>query len=142
MHYRTFIILSLLLSGHVWGVDRKPAVEDFVGIEIDHPETTPQGTDSLVNLEKEIQTISAEAYTVKAPKKSMTSQPSPIIWSATNTIAFVLFLGLPLFSWLFVMNRLRKRAGVDSASNVEVLEKYRRDREQSKKNEAVSKKAS
>lgn len=142
MHYRTFIILSFLLSGHVWGVDRKPAVEDFVGIEIDHPETTPQGTDSLVNLEKEIQTISAEAYTVKAPKKSMVSQPSPIIWSATNTIAFVLFLGLPLFSWLFVMNRLRKRAGVDSASNVEVLEKYRRDREQSKKNEAVSKKAS
>ena len=143
MHFRTFIILSLLLSSQVWGaVGRKPAVEDFVGIEMDHPESTPQGTDSLVNLEKEIQTISAEAYTVKNPKKSIQTESTTITWSVTNTMAIILILGLPLFSWLFVMNRLRKRAGAESASNVEVLEKYRREREQSRKKEDISKKAS
>lgn len=142
MHFRTFIILSLLLSSQVWAVDRKPAVEDFVGIEIDHPETTPNGSDSLVNLEKDIETISAEAYTVKKPKKTFETPPETINWSVTNTMAIALILGLPLISWLFVMNRLRKRAGVESASNVEVLEKYRREREQSKKKEDLSRKAS
>ncbi|MES2527647.1 MAG: hypothetical protein V4598_11195 [Bdellovibrionota bacterium] len=142
MHFRTFIILSFLLSSQVWAVGRKPAVEDFVGIDIEHPETTPQGTDSLVNLEKDIETISAEAYTVKKPKKTFEPQSETITWTFTNTMAIVLILGLPLFSWLFVMNRLRKRAGVESASNVEVLEKYRREREQSKKKEDLSRKAS
>ncbi len=143
MHFRIIFILSLLLSSQAWAaVGRKPAVEDFVGIEIDHPESTPQGSESLVNLEKDIETISAEAYTVKKPKKTFETQPEPINWSVTNTMAIVLILGLPLFSWLFVMNRLRKRAGVESASNVEVLEKYRREREQSKKKEDLSRKAS
>ncbi len=143
MHFRTFIILSFLLSSQVWAIGRKPAVEDFVGIEIDHPESTPQGSESLVNLEKDIETISAEAYTVKKPKKTIETQSdSAITWNFTNTMAIVLILGLPLFSWLFVMNRLRKRAGVESASNVEVLEKYRREREQSKKKEDLSRKAS
>jgi hypothetical protein len=143
MHFRTFIILGFLLSGQIWGeVGRKPAVEDFVGIEIEHPETTPQGTDSLVNLEKEIQTISAEAYTLKARKKSIQTRPETITWSVTNTMAIVVFMGLPLISWLFVMNRLRKRASIESASNVEVLEKYRLQREQSRKKEELTKKAS
>lgn len=144
MHFRTFILAGLVVSNMALAVDRKPAVEDFVGIEIEHPETTPQGTDSLVNLEKDIQTIHAEAYTVKsAPKKtaSVTATEAPA-WNLTNTMAAILIVGLPLFSWLMVMNRLRKRAGVESASNVEVLEKYRREREQARKKEEEIRKVS
>lgn len=144
MQFRSFIIIGLLLSSVAWGVDRRPAVEDFVGIEVDHPESTPQGTDSLVNLEKDIQTIHAEAYTVKhAPKKtSFEANNETSSWGVVNSMALILFIGLPLFSWLFIMNRLRKRASVESASNVEVLEKYRREREMSRKREEAERKAS
>ncbi|MFL5784021.1 MAG: hypothetical protein ACJ76H_05370 [Bacteriovoracaceae bacterium] len=146
MHFRTFIICVLLISSTLaWGVDRKPAVEDFVGIEVDHPETTPQGTDSLVNLEKDIQTIHAEAYTsVKSsPKKTEFSSSSvELPWSMTNIVSVFMIMALPLFIWFVVMNRLRKKASVESASNVEVLEKYRRDREQARKREESERKAS
>jgi hypothetical protein len=143
MQFRSFIIIGLLLSSVAWGVDRRPAVEDFVGIEVDHPESVPQGTDSLVNLEKDIQTIHAEAYTVKSsPKKASFTEPSESHWSILNSMAVLLTIGLPLISWLFVMNRLRKRASLESASNVEVLEKYRRERELGRKKEVSERKAS
>lgn len=144
MQFRSFIIVGLLISSVAWGVDRRPAVEDFVGIEVDHPEATPQPADSLVNLEKDIQTIHAEAYTVKsAPKKtSYSANAETSNWGVVNSMAVILLVGLPLFSWLFIMNRLRKRASVESASNVEVLERYRREREQKQKKEDFERKAS
>lgn len=144
MHFRLFMIAGLLISSFAWGVNRKPAVEDFVGIEVEHPEAAPQGPESLVNLEKDIQTIQAEAYTVKkvAKKPTFHEEATPAPWTATNTVAVILIIGLPLFSWLMVMNRLRKRASVESASNVEVLEKYRREREQARKKEEAERKAS
>lgn len=144
MRFRTFIIAGLVVSNMALAVDRRPAVEDFVGIEVDQPEATPQGTDSLVNLERDIQTIHAEAYTVKStPKKPvLISATETTNWDLTNTMAAVLVVGLPLFSWLFIMNRLRKRAGVESASNVEVLERYRREREQARKKEEEIRKVS
>jgi hypothetical protein len=145
MHFRTFTICALLISSTLaWGVDRKPAVEDFVGIEVDHPESTPQGTDSLVNLEKDIQTIHAEAYTsVKtSPKKTEFSSSVELPWSVTNIVSVFMLMTLPLFVWFVVMNRLRKKASVESASNVEVLEKYRRDRELARKREESERKAS
>lgn len=142
MQFRSFIIVGLLLSSVAWGVDRRPAVEDFVGIEVDHPEATPQPADSLVNLEKDIQTIHAEAYTVKSAKKPTFDSASENSWGVLNSMAVLLIIGLPLFSWLVVMNRLRKRASVESASNVEVLERYRREREKSRKKEDYERKAS
>lgn len=144
MQFRLFIFAVLLFSQTSWGVSRKPAVEDFVGIEVDHPETTPQGAESLVNLEKDIQTIEASAYTVKSVPKKPTFMPETPAepWSATNAAALVLLLGLPLFSWLTVMHRLKKRASLESASNVEVLERYRRERELARNREASEKKAS
>ncbi len=143
MHFRIFIILTVLVSANCWAQGRKPAVEDFVGIEIEHPEPAPQGTESLVNLEKDIQTIHAEAYTsVKTSPKAVPVVMTETKWSVLDSMALVLILGLPLFSWLFVMNRLRKRASVESASNVEVLEKYRREREMARKKEEELRKAS
>ncbi len=144
MHFRLFMIAGLLVSSLAWAADRRPAVEDFVGIEVEHPESTPQGSEPLVNLEKDIQTIQAEAYTVKSVSKKPVfhQEPGPSPWNSTNTVAVIFIIGLPLMSWLFVMNRLRKRAGVECASNVEVLEKYRRERELSRKREDSERKAS
>ena len=142
MVFRTLILAGILLSSSVWGVGRKPAVEDFVGIDMEHHEPTPQGTDSLENLGKDIQTIHAEAYTVRKTPKTLESSSSIPEWNLGNIMALVLILGLPLFSWLLVMNKMRKRASVESASNVEVLERYRREREQSRKKENGGRKAS
>lgn len=142
MQFRSFIIIGLLLSSTAWAVGRRPAVEDFVGIEVDHPETTPQGTDSLVNLEKDIQTIHAEAYTVKKAPKTFESTTDSTPWSVANTMSVFMIIALPLFSWFFVMNRMRKRASLESASNVEVLERYRRERELNRKKEDQERKVS
>lgn len=142
MVFRTLILAGILLSSFAWGVDRRPAVEDFVGIEIEHPDTVPQGTDSLENLGKDIQTIHAEAYTVKKTPKTLEPSSTLPEWSLVNTMTLVLIIGLPLFSWLMVMNKMRKRASVESASNVEVLERYRREREQARKKEDAGRKAS
>lgn len=144
MYFRLFMIAGLLISSCAWGVDRRPAVEDFVGIEVEHPEAAPQGPESLVNLEKDIETIQAEAYTVKKVERKPTfhEESNPAPWTPLNIAAVTLILGLPLLSWLFVVNRFRKRASVESASNVEVLEKYRREREQSRKKEDAERKAS
>lgn len=143
MHFRTLIIVGLLVSGMSWAQGRKPAVEDFVGIEIEHPESTPQASESLVNLEKDIQTIHAEAYTSVKTKPAKFSEPEASApWSVTNTMAIVMLMGLPFMTWLMVMNRLRKKATAESASNVEVLEKYRKERELAKKKEESIRKAS
>ncbi len=143
MHFRTLIIAGLLVSGMTWAQGRKPAVEDFVGIEIEHPETTPQASESLVNLEKDIQTINAEAYTsVKTNTRKFAEPDAPTPWSVTNTVAIVMLISLPFMTWLMVMNRLRKKATAESASNVEVLEKYRKERELAKKKEESIRKAS
>ena len=143
MHFRTLIIVGLMVSSVTWAQGRKPAVEDFVGIEVEHPETTPQASESLVNLEKDIQTIHAEAYTsVKTNPRKFSEPDASTPWSLTNTMAIVMLMGLPFMTWLMVMNRLRKKATAESASNVEVLEKYRREREQSRKKEESTRKAS
>lgn len=144
MHFRLLIAVVLFSSSLAWGIGRKPAVEDFVGIEVDHPETTPQGSESLVNLERDIQTIEATAYTVKPVPKKPTLIPESTVspWSTTNAVALAFILGLPLFSWLAVMSRLRKRASLESASNVEVLERYRKERELSRKKDSDERKAS
>ena len=49
-------------------------------------------------------------------------------------------LGLPMLVWFMVMSHLKKKASLESASNIEVLEKYRKERE--KKNEESIRKVS
>jgi uncharacterized membrane protein YciS (DUF1049 family) len=106
---------------------RKPAVEDFVGIEVDQGEVTPAGSEVLYNLEQDLQKINDQKN--KAAPKATLAVAESKAWSMSTIVGISFFLGLPLMIWLIMMSYLKKKASVESASNIEVLEKYRKDRE-------------
>ena len=137
MAFRTLGFLIVLLSTVAYGQGRSPAVEYFVGIEVDQPQVLPQGTESLYNLEQDMNKLEASkspAPNLIAPEESASFNPTSIIFGVS------IFLGLPLIVWFLIMAQLRKMAAIESASNIEMLEKYRKERE--KKNETSIKKAS
>lgn len=138
MPFRALGLLLLLVSTLTFAQGRKPAVEDFVGIEVDQPQVLPQGTESLYNLEQDINKIEAnkKGASQAAPEATVASEP----FAPSTIIGISIFLGLPLVIWFLIMGHLKKKASLESASNIEVLEKYRRERE--KKNEENIRKAS
>jgi hypothetical protein len=148
MRFPAFILAVCLISGLAYaGPGRSPAVEDFVGIEVAEPEgALPQGKESLFNLEQDMQQlekIEAEAYvTPKPTPKEHSMSEEKFEWNGTNTTAAIILSLLPLLSWFTAVSHLRRKASVESASNIEVLEKYRREREMRKKQQDDYKKAS
>ena len=141
MHFRLFAITLILFSTFAMANGRSPAVEDFVGIEMDHGEAAPQGHEALVNLEQEIGKI--ETVRKDQPLTSLPARtPDAIPWGPTAWIGIFFVLGLPIVSWMMVMNHLREKATRESASNIEVLEKYRKERELAKKQDEKIRKAS
>jgi hypothetical protein len=142
MHFRTLAFLVLLISSFSYAQGRKPAVEDFVGIEIEHPtEDSPQGTESLFNFEKDMTRYVAEKDQPSKAKISQGTQETAT-WGLGTIFGLTVAILLPLVSWLTVMNHLRRKAHVESASNIEILEKYRKEREQSRKTQEDIRKAS
>jgi hypothetical protein len=136
--YLTLLTLTFSLSAMA-AVGRKPAVEDFVGIEVDHPEATPQGTEGLFNFEKDM-THFEKSGTVKRYNKFSTQENLPsITWSMSKIFAIIMAVGFPALIWFVAINNLRKKAGMQNAANIEVLEKYRKERELAKKAENTKK---
>ena len=140
MLFRTLAFSAILISGFSFAQGRKPAVEDFVGIEVEEAaeNATPHASEALYNLEQDLNKIH-ENKTAE-PAKKIVSAPAPTQtgWSATAVIGLSLLLGLPMLMWLMMMNHLKKKASVESASNIEVLEKYRKEREK-KSDESIRK---
>jgi hypothetical protein len=138
MAFRVLGLSLILMTVTAFANGRKPAVEDFVGIEIEHNEATPTGSVVLFNLENDLNQIEAQRTAppakVQAPKQESTE------WSLTTILSLSFFASLPVLIWLLMMNHLKRKASVESASNIEVLEKYRKDRE--KKSEENIRKAS
>lgn len=142
MSFRILGLILLIIAPAAFAQGRKPAVEDFVGIEVEHPEGTPQGTEGLFNFEKAIDKF--ELKKVEAPAKISTSTVATKAEAPgdfTTAISLAFLLGLPGIIWFFMLNNLRQKAHLESASNIEVLEKYRREKQKSKA-EAVFNKAS
>ena len=140
MAFRTLTLcMMVLFSTLTLAQGRKPAVEDFVGIEYEEKRVAPQGTESLFNLEQDINKIGSQKSKPKTELKIKTEQPSQGLgFSAIFGISIA--LGLPLIIWFMMMSHLKKKASLESAANIEVLEKYRRERE--KKTQDVSRKVS
>jgi hypothetical protein len=137
MPFRTLGLIVLFVSTASFAQGRKPAVEDFVGIEVDQAEVTPHGSEVLFNLEQDIKEIEAQKNRPALKQPQITESKG---FGTTTLIGIGLILGLPMFLWLLMMNHLKKKATLESASNIEVLEKYRRERE--KKVDETIKKAS
>lgn len=141
MNFQTLGLIFLLFSGQSFANGRSPAVEDFVGIETEHMEKAPQGTESLFNLEQDIQKIETVKNEKKAP--STVQLPEAETPTGASTVFGMVFLmSLPILTWMLVMNHLRQKASRESASNIEVLEKYRKQRELAKKQEEEIRKVS
>ncbi len=137
----------LLTSLSAFAQGRAPAVEDFVGIEVDQPDTSPQGKGSLYNLEQDLQKLEVvEAKAKPQPTHNkvhkMEDSSQFLALNPTNILAMAILFILPLMSWFAAVSHLKKKATVESASNVEVLEKYRRERELARKRAEEIKKAS
>jgi hypothetical protein len=130
MVFRALALSLLLTSMSAYTQGRKPAVEDFVGIEMEQVEkATPNASDALYNLEQDLNKID-DKKNKSSQKIASTPISSPTQWSTTAMVGIALLLGLPMFVWFMVMNHLKKKAYIENSSNIEVLEKYRKEREQ------------
>ncbi len=133
MKFHFLALTLMLLSLSALGTGRSPAVEDFVGIEVEESALEPQGTEVLFNFEREITNYKPQE---KAnPKQHWISEPTS---TSSNYVGIALLVGLPALSLFLVMGRFRQKALFESASNIEVLEKYRKERE-AKKSEEIRK---
>lgn len=140
MLFRTLGLGLLFLSVISVSEARKPAVEDFVGIEVDEAEATPNSSDTLFNLEQDMSKL--EESRTNPPKPAPQIAQTKNVMSPFSILGIMMAIGLPMVVWLMVMSHMRKKASVESASNLEVLEKYRRERENAKKSEETIKKVS
>jgi hypothetical protein len=137
MIFRSLALCFLILFSAVsFAQGRKPAVEDFVGIEVEESKVAPQGIESLYNLEQDIERI--EAQKNNPQKRPEVTKEASFEWSVSTVFTLSMALGLPLIVWFLVMSHLRKKASIESASNIEILEKYRKEREK-KSEESVRK---
>ena len=140
MSFRTLGFMFLIITQVAFAQGRKPAVEDLVGIEVDQPEGTPQGTEGLFNFEKDIDKFehTKSSFSGVAPAVNIKTQDSSDL---TTVLVIAFMLGLPGMIWFLMMSNLRQKAKIESASNIEVLEKYRRERQEAKKAEEAFKKS-
>jgi hypothetical protein len=133
------IIFALCLLPAIALAHRAPAVEDFVGIEVEHV-VAPDGTEPLVNLQQEIAQIErVQEKPVRSPARlePEASGPAPL------TILTLACLGfLPISIWFMMLNHLKRKATIENASNIRVLEQYRRERELAGKRAGSERKAS
>ncbi len=143
--FSTLLILFTFFSVSA-AYSRGPAVEDFVGIEVEekHPNAIPQGTEVLFNFEAEMRDHSQNGNSDHSVTVRNTTETSVVTAStpdASYSMGSSAFLGilfiltLPIISWLMVMSHLRRKAGAASADNIAVLDQYRKNREQSKSDE-------
>jgi hypothetical protein len=129
------LILALMLTSSLSFASRAPAVEDFVGIEVEHPKDIPQGTEGLFNFEKEI----VEFDTLKSVPQKTSKAAQNITHSEVKSLpgymGIIFILVLPLLTFLLMMSHLRRKAEAESEANIEVLEKYRKAREEKKRHD-------
>lgn len=123
-HILTFVFI--LCFAQLSFASRGPAVEDFVGMDVEEPVFEPQGTEALFNFEKEI-----VRFEENKSKPFNDNQASGAPSNTLTMFTFAIILGLPGLIWLMMMNHLKSRARAESANNIEVLETYRKKREAS-----------
>lgn len=108
-----FFVLALTLTA-AGSFARGPAVEDFVGIESETPDVTPEGTEALFNFEQDVAKYQnqpakkSEAVIVHHPKMMKTHQTAT--WPLSAWLGVFVVLGLPVVTWLLTMRHLKTRS--------------------------------
>ena len=111
---KSLIFFALTLTLTVTGsYARGPAVEDFVGIESETPDVTPEGTEALFNFEQDVAKYQnqpakkSEAVIVHHPMSKMGQQTQS--WPVSAWLGVFVVLGLPVVTWLLTMRHLKAR---------------------------------
>lgn len=114
-------LLALSVGAHA----RKPAVEDFIGIEPESTPTAPVGTETLYNFGTEISDYKEAPFEVTVIQTNSTAvapvQASGWSFSAWWAVGAVLLL--PLAAWRLVMRKVEE---LPVANNVTELAAHRR----------------
>lgn len=109
---------------------RGPAVEDFVGIENQEPDVTPEGTEALFNFEQEVAEYKnkpeTQAVINKKPVKTQTTSPSSSGWPLSTWFGILVVLAMPVLTWILTMGHLKRQSaaingGSDATNNVTPL---------------------
>lgn len=120
------ILMVLLMSAHTFA--RKPAVEDFVGIEAEtDPTPTPQGTEALFNFSKDVNQLEPSQIVLRNPAQvtpvenvPKNENKSSFPWA--EVVGLFTVLGLP-----FVSFRMLKYKSHEKMAEVKNLNDYRKD---------------
>ena len=105
MFLRSLITICLLLTVSASTFARKPAVEDFVGVESEHYKKTPKGTEVLFNFEKQIQQSQTQD----------TSNWSNSTWF--GMFALAAFAALPFLMWFSIMGISNKESEANTVQS-------------------------
>lgn len=116
------LILSTLTLTSVFA--RGPAVEDFVGVDIEQPDLTPAGTHALFNFEQELTEVKADqaptqAVITKTELKAASAASETSPWS--QWLGIVVILALPVVTWSLTMRHLNKRTEEVLPDNVAIF---------------------
>ncbi|MFP5490773.1 MAG: hypothetical protein ACLGG0_04690 [Bacteriovoracia bacterium] len=126
----SFLILAIVLT--LTGTHaRGPAVEDFVGIENQEPDVTPEGTHALFNFQEDVKSYQerpadqkSNVEIRKAPeaKPTTTATVPSSAWPLSAWFGALVILALPVVTWSLTMRHLKKDEAVaDLPDNVTPL---------------------
>jgi hypothetical protein len=127
MNLRSLLTITVLftLFFSVQAFARKPAVEDFVGVETEEYQPTSKGTEVLFDFGNHIESVKPEQITNKVTKTQSH------FFVGLTIVAFIL---LPFFMWYAVTNTARKNDEesmdldpTQTTSNVANLSDYKND---------------
>lgn len=106
-----FIVVLTVTGGHARG----PAVEDFVGIENQEPDVTPEGTHALFNFQAEVENFKKEGPRPSAVEirkvETLQQAPAPVTsstsWPLSTWFGALVVLALPVVTWSLTMRHLK-----------------------------------
>ncbi len=129
-----FLLLAALVvttAAHA----RKPAVEDFVGIEPEAQDATPAGTQVLFDFGKDVEKRMAgkPAETVTVVKTAPAAPSTPVTqpWPMGVWLGALMALALPFAAWASIHARMR--AEIPTPDNVTPLPTRKKASEDYKK---------
>ena len=121
MKLRYLITLMIFLIQIPLGFARKPAVEDFMGVEVEAPKSPDEKEGTMFNFERN----QANPYGPPEQILNQTTQyNNKTNW--TNVLFGLIFvIGMPVSLWLVMISRLKKKMPISESDNLESLEKFK-----------------
>ena len=126
-----FFILSLSTSLYA----RKPAVEDFVGVETEGYQKTPKGTEVLFNFENQ---LGSNKFKSNNTNTSGKTDIDAFNIDSFSTVMLFAFATLPFLMWFGINQSVKEQKTINSTqtppktqttAKVESLDDYRKSKE-------------